>query len=185
MNQFLKVEGVVAAQTPLIEPIFQSILKDFSTVIEIGFHRGAFSLWLHKNKLKDTKLVSYDISFDSKDVYNDSIDFRKGDCFAADIVEDIKNLIKLPGKTLVLCDGGNKEQEFKLYSTFLKSEDVIMLHDYAHNQEEYSFITSTLGWTTGAESRYENIMKAVESNNLEPFNYNMFKSVLWGAFRKK
>jgi cephalosporin hydroxylase len=185
MKHFLHVDGAIAAQTPRIETAFRSILPEFSTIIEIGFDRGALSLWLHRNKSKDTKLVSYDISFGGKQINDPDIDFRQGDCFDPAIIEEIKSLIQSPGKTLVLCDGGNKEKEFEVYSAFLKVDDVIMLHDYAHSGEDYEIIKEEIGWRTGAESHFENIQGAIAVNNLKPYHYNVFKNALWGSFNKQ
>jgi cephalosporin hydroxylase len=185
MKHFLHVDGIIAAQTPKIENIFNKILPEFNTIIEIGFNRGAFTLWLFRNKLETTKLISYDITFGDKQVFEERIDFRQGDCFDEKIIEEIKNLIQLPGKTLVLCDGGNKEAEFKLYSPFLKPGDVIMLHDYCHNSLfSYDSIRDDLGWETPAESSYEGIIECVNQNTLIPYMYEEFVKVLWGSFQK-
>jgi hypothetical protein len=186
MDHFLSVDGVIAAQTPKIESIFRLILNDFLTIIEIGFNRGALSLWLDKNKNKKSKLVSYDITFDDKIINDNNIDFRLGDCFDELIINDIKSLIQLPGKTLLLCDGGNKEKEFEIYSKFLKKNDVIMLHDYAHSEEDYIKIANQLNWKTPSESKFENLQKSIKENNLFQYRYyNEFKNVLWGAFEKQ
>jgi cephalosporin hydroxylase len=184
MEHFLKIDGVIAAQTHKIEPAFRSILEEFSTIVEIGFDRGALTLWLHRNKKDNTKLVSYDISFDNKMIHDDQIDFRRGNCFESSIVEEIKSLINLPGKTLVLCDGGNKEAEFDLFSQFLKTGDVIMLHDYSHSSEDYEQVMKNTGWKTPAESHFSNIQNAVIKYNLESYHYDMFKNALWGSFIK-
>lgn len=185
MDHFLKVDGIIAAQSIHVESAFKSILSEFKTIIEIGFDRGAFSLWLYKNKKNTTKLVSYDISFGGKEVDNSSIDFRQGDCFNNDIVEEIRLLINSKGKTLVLCDGGNKEGEFNLYSQYLKTGDVIMLHDYAHSAEDYESVKYNTGWKTAAESRFSNIQNSIQINNLIPYHYDTFKNVLWGSFEKQ
>ena len=185
MEHFLIVNNVIAAQTKKIEPVFQSILPEFSIIIEIGFDRGALSQWLYENKNNKTKLVSYDISFNNKLINNNNIDFRLGDCFDEKIINEINELIQLPGKTLVLCDGGNKEREFELYSAFLKTGDVIMLHDYAHSDSDYIQVMSDTGWKTAAESRFDNIQTPIKTNNLTPYNYNMLKNVLWGSFSKQ
>ena len=184
MDHFLLVDGVIAAQTPRIEAAFRSILSGFSTIIEIGFDRGALSLWLHENKEVDTKLVCYDISFGNKLINDKSIDFRLGDCFDNATIEEIKELIQSPGKTLVLCDGGSKEKEFGLFSRFLKEGDVIMLHDYAHSDEDYQRVMGETGWKTAAESRLENIQNFISEFNLTPYHYDVFKDALWGSFIK-
>jgi cephalosporin hydroxylase len=137
------------------------------------------------SKNEKTKLVSYDISFNNKIIDDPNIDFRLGDCFNQGVIKEIQSLIQLPGKTLVLCDGGNKEKEFELYSNFLKSGDVIMLHDYAHSLEDYTRIIVEIGWQTAAESKLENIQHSINSNNLKPFHYNEFKNALWGSFIKE
>jgi 23S rRNA U2552 (ribose-2'-O)-methylase RlmE/FtsJ len=185
MEHFLKVDRVIAAQTPKIEAEFKLILNDFDLIVEIGFDRGALSLWLHKNKNRNAKLVAYDISFRGKEIYDESIDFRQGDCFDESIINEIKMMIERSKKALILCDGGAKEREFEVYSRFLRSGDVIMLHDYAHNDDDYNLICSELDWKTAAESKFENIQNAIESNNLIPYKYDAFKAVLWGSFIKK
>lgn len=185
MERWLLVDNIIAAQTPKVVDVFKSILSDFNTIIEIGFHRGAFTLWLHRNKEEGTKLVAYDITFDPKQVNDDNIDFRQGDCFDERVINEIQQLILNGGKTLVLCDGGFKDREFNLYSKFLKSNDVIMCHDYAHSTEDYSNITTSINWTTPAESRFDNIKGSVELYGLDKYEYDKFKNVLWGSFIKK
>ena len=117
-------------------------------------------------------------------IHDDQIDFRRGNWFESSIVEEIKSLINLPGKTLVLCDGGNKEAEFDLFSQFLKTGDVIMLHDYSHSSEDYEQVMKNTGWKTPAESHFSNIQNAVTKYNLESYHYDMFKNALWGSFIK-
>jgi cephalosporin hydroxylase len=43
------------------------------------------------------------------------------------IFENIKKY-----KTLIICDGGNKAKEVYMYSSLLKSGDMIMAHDFGH-----------------------------------------------------
>jgi 23S rRNA U2552 (ribose-2'-O)-methylase RlmE/FtsJ len=168
-----------------VEKLFKKILPDFEQIIEIGFHRGAFSLWLHQNKLPNTKLICYDISFLAKEVDDKNINFRLGDSFSDVIIEEIKQLIQSPLKTLLLCDGGDKEREFNLYSSFLKQNDVIMCHDFAESSEDYAIIKNGLNWPSPAESNLVNIKNAIDINDLAEFNYTDFKNVLWGSFIKK
>ena len=125
MNCYLIVDDVVAAQTPKIEKPFLQIINDFDLIIEIGFHRGAFSCWLHKNKNKNTELICYDITMNHKLINDDNINFTLGDCFNEIVINQIRELINKKGKSLILCDGGYKNDEFKLYSQFLKKGDVI------------------------------------------------------------
>lgn len=185
METYLLVENVFAGQTPNIQEPFLKILPEFKQIVEIGFHRGGLSLWLHKNKQSDTDLFCYDITFVVKEVNDENINFIKGDCFNEDIKNEIKNIIQREGKTLLLCDGGSKNQEFNLYSQFLKSGDVIMCHDYTDNPNEYLELQRRINWPHPPESNYEEIKSAIEINDLEPFYYEDFKNVLWGSFVKK
>ena len=184
MENYLLVDKIIAAQTPKTKDVFKDEVLNFSTIIEIGFDRGGFSLWLYKNKLEDTKLVCYDINSTNLLVNNSSIDFRISDCFNENTKKEIKELIQCKGKTLVLCDGGNKELEFNIFSNYLKSGDVIMLHDFEDSKDDYALLKSKLNWPTDSESKLANILDVIEKQKLKPYKYNEFKNILWGAFEK-
>ena len=184
MNPYLIVDGVIAAQTPKIEKPFLEIINEFDLIIEIGFHRGGLSQWLYLHKSNSTKLFCYDITISEKLINNNNINFIIGDCFDEKIIKEINDLIQNNGKSLILCDGGNKIPEFNLYSQFLKPGDVIMCHDYSHNNEDFQKIKSELNWPHHSESNYEGIQISIESFNLNPYNYDIFKGVLWGSFIK-
>jgi hypothetical protein len=111
--------------------------------------------------------------------------FKISDILEPSTIFEIKSLIDFGGKVLLLCDGGDKETEFKLYSKFLKHGDVIMLHDYEHTESEYEFIKNKIGWTTVSESHFKNLDRYLSDLHLRPFRYEEFKQVLWGSFIKK
>ena len=128
-------------------------------------------------------LVCYDISNEYLLVPpKHNIDFRIGDCFSFDTANEIISLIRRPPKTLLLCDGGNKEKEFNFYCEFMKPGDIIMLHDYADSNENYQRIKARLNWPSPAESFYNNIRQRAEACGLKKYNYDEMKEVLWGAF---
>lgn len=185
MQKHLIVDGVIAAQLPNAGDVFSNFIKDFDTIIEIGYHRGGFSRWIHQNKSKKSKLVCYDISDRDRIVTDNGIDFRLGDCFSEIIIKEINDLIQKSKKTLVLCDGGSKNQEFNLYAHLIKSGDVIMLHDYHDDtlSETYESYTGPL-WQSSAESNFSSIKDTVRTLNLEKYNYDSLRSVIWGAFIK-
>ena len=106
------------------------------------------------------------------------------DCFDVDVIGEIKSLISQPKKTLLLCDGGDKETEFKLFSRYLKTGDVVMLHDYEETPEDYEKIKTELDWPTISESHYKNLELYLPVLNLRPYLYEEFKQVLWGSFIK-
>lgn len=185
-NTFLEYKNILLGQTPNITNFFSSIIKDYDCIIEIGYHRGGLSLWLNDNKKNNCNLYCFDISDENRLVNdNENISFIVSDCLLNKTISQIENLIQNSGKTLVLCDGGNKELEFEIYSKFLKTDDVIMLHDYSHDNDDYIKLSKLQNWVSVSESHYNNIKDIVSKNNLEPFYYDEFKSVFWGSFIKK
>jgi 23S rRNA U2552 (ribose-2'-O)-methylase RlmE/FtsJ len=184
-NNFLKYKNILLGQTPNIQNEFKKILSVFNTIIEIGFHRGGLSLWLNDNKLNNTKLICYDITNEFLQVdKSENIDFRIKNCYLEENILEIKNEINRDGKTLVLCDGGDKNFEFITFSKFLKNGDVIMCHDYCETINEYLKIQNDINWNTNAKSFYDDIKKSISDNKLIPYNYTNFKNVLWGSFIK-
>lgn len=190
MDTFFSIEGVRTSQSIFVPNIFSKILMDFDIIIEIGTFTGAFTKWISENTGSECKIISFDINpdyreFQKNDRNIDRTTFVVGDVFSNENIDIIKNLIRSENKrVLVLCDGGLKEKEFSIFSKFLKINDVIMLHDYSENEEEYNRITTKINWPTPSESHYENIKNDVIKNGLEPYNYNDFKGVLWGSFIK-
>jgi predicted O-methyltransferase YrrM len=184
------IDNLIAAQVPKALELFLTIIKDFDLIIEIGTHRGAFSIWLYNNKNLNCKFKTFEINpnlIEMSNTYKSVIDIKITDCFSEEAITDIKNLIKTHGKTLLLCDGGSKNEEFILYSKYLKPNDVIMLHDYSHdnNKQKYKEIAIKHNWPNGYESCFEVIKQSVKDNNLQMFLYDEFLNVLWGSFIKK
>jgi tRNA A58 N-methylase Trm61 len=182
---FLTVEGIMAGQTPLATKAFGQIISSFGNIIEIGGGRGGFSTFLNSNKVESAKFTSYEINPSRLLIPEKSpIDIRIANCFDSKTSKEIKENISKGSRTLLLCDGGNKRREFELFSPSLKKDDVIMCHDYCHNIEEWRQITKPLCWPTPPEVYYNDIESATSINNLKPFKYDLFKSVLWGSFVK-
>jgi len=184
MNEkFLIVNGVIAAQTPLVVVPFKKILPMFDVIIEIGYNRGAFSQWIFDNKKEAAQLYCYDISDQFREIKNSNINFIVGDCFSPTILTNISNQIKR-GRCLILCDGGNKEKEFEIYSNMMKVNDVIMCHDYSHSPEIYNSTKYKSNWPSASESHRHNIQSSIINNNLQEFGYEEFYNVFWGSFIK-
>jgi len=174
-----------SAQSEYVVNFFPKILKEFELIIEIGTFTGAFTFWLSQNISEKCRIVSYDINPDYCEIKNiEKTDLRIADCFETQTIYEICDLIKNSGRTLFLCDGGDKELEFRLFSRYLKKNDVIMLHDYSHSDEDYSMIKNKINWPTNSESHYKNISRYLDELKLSPFMYDDFKSVLWGSFIK-
>lgn len=180
-NTYLLINNVIAGQTPKVIDVFYPLLKQFDLIIEIGSGRGAFSYWLHSNS---KKFVSYDIDSRRNMFTDKNIDFRVGDCFDKKILSDIQMLIESHKRILLLCDGGNKEKEFQTFAKFLKKDDVIMCHDYSDCDTYYKKLQKDINWKTRSESHYKNILNTINLYNLEAYEYESCKNVLWGSFIK-
>jgi predicted O-methyltransferase YrrM len=150
--------------------LFENIFP--ARIIEIGTSIGGLSVFL--------ALVAPTITCDIIDyrmyrnIHNAlGIDFRLGNVF--DHVQEMGALIKQPGITVLLCDGGNKPREFNTFSKFLKPGDVIMGHDYSVNPAIWAF----------SEIRLEDVAATVSSENLEPCMQEMWDQAAWLCYRKK
>jgi hypothetical protein len=186
MEHFLWVDNQRSAQSKFVVDHFSKILSDFSTIIELGTFTGVFTKWLSENASPDCNIITYDINPNYREVGElKKTTFRIADILDPSTIFEIKSLIDFGGKVLFLCDGGDKETEFKLYSKFLKHGDVIMLHDYEENHIEYQEIKNKIGWTTVSESHFSSLDRYLDDLELKPFMYENFKQVLWGSFIKK
>ena len=186
MEHFLWVDNQRSAQSKFVVDHFPKILSEFSTIIELGTFTGVFTKWLSEDISNDCNIITYDINPNYREVGElKNTTFRIADILDPSTIFEIKSLINFGGKVLFLCDGGDKETEFKLYSKFLKHGDVIMLHDYEETEEEYQVIKNRIGWTTVSESHFKNLDRYLDDLQLVPFMYEDFKQVLWGSFVKK
>lgn len=157
---------------------------NFSTIIELGTHDGGlstlFALYcfgskypaespdpnepsLYKNRTHHKSPKSF-YTFDLflRDVPRIRMLIELGATFHrldflkdAYSIEYIGGVIRSPGTTLLLCDGGNKKKEFEIYAPFLKEGDVIMAHDWAFDEEAFNKNKKEGIWV-GWESRWEN-----------------------------
>lgn len=102
-----------------------------SLMIELGFWQCGFTLFLH-NMHKDIPLYSFDLrdvpEYVSK-FFNDNVIFVVDDV----LKEPNKRIIKLiieNKNVLLYCDNGNKREEVAMYAPYLKSGDILGIHDW-------------------------------------------------------
>lgn len=166
-------------------------LSKFDNIVEIGTYNGGLSSYIYDSRKEGAFFVSYDIEPKINQALLEKgrtdIDFRIGDCFEERHFNDIANSIKRPGRTLMICDGGNKTEEFNRFSEYLKPGDIIILHDYKDESHEDLFMESKAYWQWPYmfECSYDSIKDAVSKNGLEKCEYNKFLFYMWGCFIKK
>lgn len=176
--QMSQVLGVYLALNP-------NYISEFDNIIEIGTYNGGLTSWLHDNKNPNAMVVSYDIDGSINQTNRTDIDFRIEDCFGEKSFNEIISYIQRPGKTLFVCDGGDKPKEFNTFSKYLKAGDVIIAHDYAKSPEYWKFVTDYWQWPYESDTNYDSIKEAVELNGLEPYRNDEFNFYLWTSYIKK
>lgn len=178
------VNGVICTQQPEAFDVFGKVVQDFDNIVEIGTHHGGFSLWLHLTKKPSTNFYTFEVDSGVIQIPSEyGVNVVLADCFSPQGIQLIQQVITSDGKTLVLCDGGNKIHEFQFFSRFLKSGDVIMAHDYSTDQVQFDRDMKSKGWIK-PEICFSDIEDSVRSNGLDKFMYDEFCSVFWGSFIK-
>lgn len=175
-------------QNPKALDVFEDFFeknKDIDLVIEIGSAWGSLSMFIKDQTDKiDANFVTYEIVKNRKDQLmknkhfaSRNIDMRICNIFEPKNLEEVHQMILSSGKTLVLCDGGNKVREFNTISNFLKSGDIIMAHDYAPNRDifEKKYKDKIWNWL---EIQDLDIEDAVNMNNLKDY-HKEFNEVAW------
>lgn len=185
-------KDIQLAQTPGAKEIIKEAIQSFDTIIEIGFLHGGLSLWIQDNKPHNAQFIAIDISNVNKwhgkstPIGGENIDFRIIDCFSSAaenlIIDAFQN-----GKTLLLCDGSNKNNEFNHYSQFVSKGSAILLHDYIDDSKDINYwhiLAQDKGWTAPPESQFSHIKDSINKYGLSRFMYDKLLNVFWGGFIK-
>lgn len=184
----IAIDNIHIGQTPKTIEMFTKLIQlhKFELIIEIGTHKGGFTYFLNKIKPTNCMLVSYEINKSKieKKVLNENIDIRICNCFDEHVVLEIKNMLNLNKKALLLCDGGNKTKEFNTFAQYIKSDDVIMLHDYAHTPIMWNTYARAADWQFAHETSYDDIKHSINTFNLTKHMHDEFCSVFWGCYIK-
>lgn len=187
------VDGLAAQQNHNAYKVFYRLLGEEipKRVLEIGTGQGGFINFLSKSAIElslDTKFVSYDVHEHSwfSDLNSDNLKINVKNIFSEtyDSVEQtVIDYIREDGLTIVLCDGGNKVNEFKLLSDYIKVGDIIMCHDYSPDSKYFKdyMINKIWNWMEICD---EDIQEYCSKNNLEKYQEAKLLSVAWGCWRK-
>lgn len=187
MNGHTLYRNIWLAQIPPTLDFLKKLIDEnnFKYIVEIGTNRGGLSIWLNDHKHAGCKFMTLDITsqYLQFSPETEGIDFQLGSCFDTH-KNKIIEILQQEGQVLLLCDGGNKNIEFNTFAGFLKTNDVIMCHDYIDDAETYSAAQSKYNWQTPAESSISEIKESVNKFNLQPYLYEDAKNSIWGCFKK-
>jgi len=180
--------GHTAQQSHNAYQVFYDFISEVKPVriLEIGTALGGFTEFLKiiTDELNlNTKILSYDIS--ERPWYNQmiekGIDVRVEDIFNEDwsgVKQDVVDFIQQDGLTIVLCDGGWKIGEFKIFSKLIKDGDYILAHDYSISKEIYETDIKDKIWNW-CEITESDIQESVVENNLKFYNQDKFSQAVW------
>jgi len=133
MNDFehKNVEGLAIVQNIYIDDAFTELSKvsDNVNIIELGTAAGGLTILL--NKIFQQRIYTFDNNkFDKTlEIFKDyDIRFFYENIFDN---QNVRELISEKKRCILLCDGGNKCQEWNEYAPLLKPNDIIMAHDYS------------------------------------------------------
>jgi cephalosporin hydroxylase len=180
--------GHTAQQSHNAYQVFYDFISEVKPVriLEIGTSLGGFTEFLKiiTDELGlNTKILSYDIS--EKPWYHQmiekGIDVRVENIFNEDwsgVKQEVVDFVQQEGTTIVLCDGGWKIGEFKIFSKLIKEGDYILAHDYSISKEIYESEIKDKIWNW-CEITEQDIEESVISNNLKSYNQDKFSQAVW------
>lgn len=189
-------DGLIISQHPFVKSHFEKLIQETKPkqILEIGTSDGGLTLMirdiLDSLNLYETTIRTYDI-LDQKNLRDKkrNIEIFHTNLFnySYDSLIDEKtasDFINRDGRTIVICDGGSKKNEFRLLSKFLKPGDIIMAHDYSPNQEYFEKYVKDKIWNW-LEIQDSDINDSCEKYNLVPLHENEFRDVVWVCKIKK
>jgi cephalosporin hydroxylase len=192
-------KGIQVQQNPKIIEVFEEVLREVNPdlIIEIGTGSGGMTLILsdilEKINLPNTKIKSFDIiPFKDNPLLSNlnNVEFLTLNIFQPcyyDLLDEYINTINTyiaeNNRVIVLCDGSKNIKEFNVMAKYIKSGDIIMIHDYAKNQEVFdsSIKNKIWNWFEVSES---DILESCEKFSLKPFMSDKLESVAWGSKTK-
>lgn len=175
---FLLVDGLLAAQSFKVEGFLLQLSKESPRiVIEIGTCRGGFAMLLRKY-FAGSEIFTFDIKEWEpvnlkRTLFDDyHINFVNEDCFVS---RKLEGLLSDPRKKIVFCDGPRKADEFNTFKQMINEGDLIGVHDYFEDKEDYDEKV----WTT-----CETTLDVLDTSDLTRCYKRSTKSSVWAMFRK-
>lgn len=178
-------------QVSNIKYFFEKLLKkeNFDVIIELGTSFGGLT-YILDDIIKENDLThnihTFDISY--KDYVDSQLIDRKCHYHIFDeetdiFISKVSELLRINGKTLLLCDGGDKKYEFSVLSKFLKFGDFIMAHDYSYDRNifEQRILNKIWNWF---EISYEDVIPYLMEYGIEEYKDIDFTDAVWGCFKK-
>ena len=186
------INGLHIGQNKYIDECFLKLKNDYGqpkNIIEIGTCWGGSALFFAKMFPK-SKVYTFDIvDWGNADhIIKRDVLFKKyGITYIKEGYAD-KNSLKiktlLKDKSILLCDGGHKENEFSGLMGSIKKHSIIMAHDYGRNLRYFRNEIQGKYWNESFEfdgSKFDAMCARI---NLLPYMQDDFEKAVW-YIRKK
>lgn len=190
-NGWFNYKGNCVLQNENVKDAFEKLFinKKPKRILEIGTAFGGLTVLLRDTlnelSMHDTIIRTYDVHEKHYIDVKDGIDIRIENIFnekCTDLndlkIGDVLNFIKDDGVTIILCDGGNKKNEFNILSKYMKVGDILMAHDYSPNEKFFIEKIKSKVWNW-MEIEDIDIEESVLNNKLTPYMFEEFVNVAW------
>jgi hypothetical protein len=178
------IKGLKLSQNKYIDEVFDLLEDDFVNIIEIGTCFGGFAVFL-KEHFKSANIHTFDVVdwgdidyvLHRNNIYKElGINYHKEDCFLRN-GRRIKNLLK--SKSILLCDGAHKENEFNFFSKFITKGSIIMAHDYGKNEPYFRKNIEGKYWNASFEFDGSKFTRLCNERKLIPYHQDKFEKAVW------
>jgi hypothetical protein len=192
-------KGLQMLQHKNVATVFKKLLEEKKPlrIIEIGTEYGGLTLLLQDLVIElnlKTEIKTYDIKEQifllSHPELSDIIKIETKDLFlynpfrlSDEGISELKEFMSNDGANIILCDGSKKPDEFNVLSELINLGDVIMLHDYIIDEQEFELNFKNKIWNWH-ECKLSDIQDSISKNNLSPYFESEFSKVVWGCFTK-
>ena len=188
ITRTIDYKGIPTIQAVNAFQVFKEFFlnEKFDVVIEIGTAYGGLSKFLHEqSKVHKFKFITYDKHSDRlfAKIPKPKFIFRNTDCFSDKGKQEIIDVLQSK-KTLLLCDGGNKKDEFNLFSEYIQEGSYIMAHDYSPDKDYFDKKVFGKIWNW-FEISDEDVSKSMDNFVKKSDYYTKFLEVVWLSCVKK
>lgn len=175
------VNGIPVQQFKGFQKYFKRFLdlNKFDRILELGTSRGGLTYYLSTifngpiiTVDNVTKLIDKKVYKVAQVMEADHISFKTQQFLH-------KEFISKEGKTLILCDGGDKPAIFNAYSALLKEGDYIGVHDFFKTQEDFNN-QKAWSWLECTEDQIKNVIKEYKLEETDTYMLN----IVWGIYKK-
>jgi predicted O-methyltransferase YrrM len=182
--------GFPMSQNRMAVPVWSYAMELLppARIIELGTNNGGFTtaLAMHAWNLK-IPIITYDQS-PPDERFSDlarqlGVQFQTGDIWR--LAPIISDLIKQPGTTFLLCDGGDKQRELELFAPAMKPGDVIAAHDYDACHHMDPSIPMNDRWWQWTEVFKAHGDEVANQNGLYSWMQEYFDVAGWLVYRRR